>query len=38
MPHSREETPMQTHTNRRNISYAPTDTADLYPDTDGKPI
>ncbi len=29
---------MRTHTNRRNISYAPTDTADLYPDTDGKPM
>ena len=29
---------MHTHTNRRNISYAPTDTADLYPDTDGKPM
>ena len=29
---------MQTHTNRRDISYAPTDTADLYPDTDGKPM
>ncbi len=29
---------MHTHTNRRDISYAPTDTADLYPDTDGKPM
>ena len=29
---------MHTHTNRLDISYAPTDTADLYPDTDGKPM
>ena len=29
---------MQTDTHRRNISYAPTDTTDLYPDTDGKPM
>ncbi len=29
---------MQTHTNKHDISYAPTDTADLYPDTDGKPM
>ena len=29
---------MDTHTNRRNLPYAPTDTADLYPDTDGKPM
>ena len=29
---------MQTDTHRRDISYAPTDTADLYPDTDGKPM
>ena len=29
---------MHTHTNRRNISYAPTDPTDLYPDTDGKPM
>ena len=29
---------MDTYTNRRNLPYAPTDTADLYPDTDGKPM
>ena len=29
---------MHTDTNRRNIFYAPTDTIDLYPDTDGKPM
>ena len=29
---------MHTHTNKHDISYAPTDTADLYPDTDGKPM
>ena len=29
---------MHTHTNRLDISYAPTDTTDLYPETDGKPI
>ena len=29
---------MHTHTNRLDISYAPTDTADLYPDTDGEPM
>ena len=29
---------MHTDTNRRDISYAPTDTGDLYPDTDGKPM
>ena len=27
---------MQTSTNTRNISYAPTDTPDLYPETDGE--
>ena len=29
---------MNTHTNRRNMPYAPTDTTDLYPETDGKPM
>ena len=29
---------MNTYTNRLNISYAPTDPADLYPDTDGEPM
>ena len=29
---------MDTYTNRRNLPYVPTDTADLYPDTDGKPM
>ena len=29
---------MDTYTNRCNLPYAPTDTADLYPDTDGKPM
>ena len=29
---------MQTDTNRLNISYAPTDPTDLYPDTDGEPM
>ena len=29
---------MHPDTNRINISYAPTDTADLYPDTDGEPM
>ena len=29
---------MRTDTNRRNISYAPTDPTDLYPDTDGEPM
>ncbi len=29
---------MDTYTNRLNIPYAPTDTADLYPDTDGEPM
>ena len=29
---------MDTHANRRNLPYAPTDTADLYPDTDGEPM
>ena len=29
---------MNTSTNKHNMSYAPTDTADLYPDTDGQPM
>ena len=29
---------MNTDTNKHNMPYAPTDTADLYPDTDGQPI
>ena len=29
---------MDTYANRRNMPYAPTDTADLYPDTNGKPM
>ena len=29
---------MDTDTNRINMPYAPTDTADLYPDTDGEPM
>ena len=29
---------MDTYKNGRNMPYAPTDTADLYPDTDGKPM
>ena len=29
---------MDTYTNRRNLPYAPTDTTDLYPETDGKPM
>ena len=29
---------MHTNTNTPNISYAPTDTPDLYPDTDGEPM
>ena len=29
---------METYTNRHNIPYAPTDTADLYPETDGEPM
>ena len=29
---------MNTYTNQLNTPYAPTDTADLYPETDGKPM
>ena len=29
---------MNTSTNKHNMPYVPTDTADLYPDTDGQPI
>ena len=29
---------MDTDTNQRNMPYAPTDTADLYPETDGEPM
>ena len=29
---------MNTYTNQRNMPYAPTDTADLYPETDGEPM
>ena len=29
---------MDTYKNRLHIPYAPTDTADLYPDTDGEPM
>ncbi len=29
---------MNTYTNKHNMRYAPTDTADLYPDTDGQPM
>ena len=29
---------MNTYKNGTNIPYAPTDTADLYPETDGKPM
>lgn len=29
---------MDTYTNRHNMPYAPTDTADLYPETDGEPM
>ena len=29
---------MDTYKNGINVPYAPTDTVDLYPDTDGKPI
>ena len=29
---------MDTYTHRHNMPYAPTDTADLYPETDGEPM
>ena len=29
---------METHPNARHIPYAPTETADLYPESDGKPM
>ena len=29
---------MQTYPNSRHIPYAPTETADLYPESDGKPM
>ncbi len=29
---------MHTYTDRLNIPYAPTDTTDIYPDTDGEPM
>ena len=29
---------MDTYTNRHNMPYAPTDTADFYPETDGEPM
>ena len=29
---------MNTDTNKHNMPYAPTDTADIYPDTDGQPM
>ena len=29
---------MNTDTNKHNMPYAPTDTADLYPESDGKPM
>ena len=29
---------MDTYKNRRDVPYAPTDTTDLYPETDGKPM
>ena len=29
---------MDTYTNRHNMPYAPTDTTDLYPETDGEPM
>ena len=29
---------MNTYTNKHNMPYAPTDTADLYPDKDGQPM
>ena len=29
---------MNTYTNKHNMPYAPTDTAHLYPDTDGQPM
>ena len=29
---------MNTYANQHNMPYAPTDTADLYPETDGKPV
>ena len=29
---------MNTYANQHNMPYAPTDTADLYPETDGKPM
>ena len=29
---------MNTYTNKHNMPYAPTDTADLYPDTNGQPM
>lgn len=29
---------METHSNSRHIPYAPTETADLYPESDGKPM
>lgn len=29
---------MNTYTNKHNMPYAPTDTADIYPDTDGQPM
>ena len=29
---------MNTYTNQRNMPYAPTDTSDLYPETDGEPM
>ncbi|MXV74882.1 Uma2 family endonuclease [Candidatus Poribacteria bacterium] len=29
---------METHPNSRHIPYAPTETADLYPESDGKPM
>ena len=31
-------TPMENYPNERQISYAPTETADLYPESDGKPM
>ena len=29
---------METYPNARHIPYAPTETADLYPESDGKPM
>ena len=29
---------METYPNSRHIPYAPTETADLYPESDGKPM